>query len=197
MTGTALTDRQSFPPADSHSAHQAISYSPRNPKRCNDWRTANCQQDAVAHLESPSLPPDGLTDYNHDEPESVQQVYRTRFLPGTVLKRIRSAHSAMAIRGEGHRTLYWLTHHHEFSFCASVHHSTSQMKHQLDATLCRFYFCRVTLHVPGVKRPSSGVFKTSTAARRCDDLPATITHVPVAAVLVLKLLMMGACARNM
>ena len=30
-----------------------------------------------------------------------------------------------------------------------------QMKHQLDATLCRFYFCRVTLHVSGVKRPSS------------------------------------------
>ena len=25
----------------------------------------------------------------------------------------------------------------------------SQMKHQLDATLCRFYFCRVTLHVSG------------------------------------------------
>jgi len=23
---------------------------------------------------------------------------------------------------------------------------TSQMKHQLDATLCRFYFCRVTVH---------------------------------------------------
>ena len=40
----------------------------------------------------------------------------------------------------------------------------SQMKHQLDATLCRFYFCRVTLHVSGGKRPSSGVFKTSTAA---------------------------------
>ena len=82
------------------------------------------------------------------------------------------------------------------------------MKHQLDATLCRFYFCRVTLHVSGVKRPSSGVFKTSTLAtgtcvivagksshlliragtaliRRCDDLPATITRVPVAAVLVL------------
>ena len=38
------------------------------------------------------------------------------------------------------------------------------MKHQLDATLCRFYFCSVTLHVSGVKRPSSGVFKTSTAA---------------------------------
>ena len=69
------------------------------------------------------------------------------------------------------------------------------IKHQLDATMCRFYFCRVTLHVSGVKRPSSGVFKTGTAAtgtcvivaliRRCDDLPATITHVPVAAVLVL------------
>ena len=27
--------------------------------------------------------------------------------------------------------------------------SMSQMKHQLDATLCRFYFCRVTLHVSG------------------------------------------------
>jgi len=27
--------------------------------------------------------------------------------------------------------------------------SQSQMKHQLDATLCRFYFCRVTLHVSG------------------------------------------------
>jgi len=25
----------------------------------------------------------------------------------------------------------------------------SQMKHQLDATLCRFNFCRVTLHVSG------------------------------------------------
>ena len=60
----------------------------------------------------------------------------------------------------------------------------------------------------GHKRPSSGVFKTSTAAtgtcvivagqsshlliravaaliRRCDDLLATITHVPMAAVLVL------------
>ena len=55
----------------------------------------------------------------------------------------------------------------------------------------------------GLKRPSAGVFKTSTAAtgtcvifagksshfpaliRRCDDLPTTITHVPVAAVLVL------------
>ena len=40
-----------------------------------------------------------------------------------------------------------------------------QIKHQLDATLCRFYFCGVTLHVSGVKRPSSGVLKkTGTAA---------------------------------
>ena len=30
-----------------------------------------------------------------------------------------------------------------------MHHSISQMKHQLDATLWRFYFCRVTLHVSG------------------------------------------------
>ena len=42
--------------------------------------------------------------------------------------------------------------------------TASQMKHQLDAPLCRFYFCRVTLHVSGAKRPSSGVFKTSTVA---------------------------------
>ena len=33
-----------------------------------------------------------------------------------------------------------------FYFCVSMHHSISQIKHQLDATLCRFYFCRVTLH---------------------------------------------------
>ena len=46
-----------------------------------------------------------------------------------------------------------------FYFCVSMHRSKSQIKHQLDATLCRFYFCRVTLHVSGVKRPSSGVLK--------------------------------------
>jgi len=40
----------------------------------------------------------------------------------------------------------------------------SQIKHQLDATMCRFYFCRVTLHGLGVKRPSSWVLKTGTAA---------------------------------
>ena len=95
-----------------------------------------------------------------------------------------------------------------FNFCASVHYSISQMKHQLDAILCRFYFCRVTLHVSGASAHHR-VFITSTAAtstcvivvsqsshlliragvpaiiRRCDNLPATITHVTVAAVLVL------------
>ena len=43
----------------------------------------------------------------------------------------------------------------------------------LDATLCRFYFCRVSLLGP------------EALIRRCDGLPATITHVPVAAILVL------------
>ena len=60
---------------------------------------------------------------------------------------------------------------------------TSQMKHQLDATLCRFYFCRVTLHVSGASAHHQEYLKL--VIRRCDDLPATITHVPVAAVLVL------------
>jgi hypothetical protein len=83
------------------------------------------------------------------------------------------------------------------------------MKHQLDATLCRFYFCRVTLHVSGasthrqeylklVRQPLVHVLSLQVsqslhlliragtpALMRCDDLPATITHVPVAAVLVL------------
>jgi hypothetical protein len=82
------------------------------------------------------------------------------------------------------------------------------MKHHLDTTLCRFYFCRVTLHVSGASAHHQEYLKTSTAdtgtcvivagksshlliravpavIRRRDDLPATITHVPVAAVLVL------------
>jgi hypothetical protein len=76
------------------------------------------------------------------------------------------------------------------------------MKHQLDATLCRFYFCRVTLHVSGasarhqeylklVRRPLVHVshhislLGPPALRRRCDDLPAAITHVPVAVVLVL------------
>jgi len=36
-------------------------------------------------------------------------------------------------------------HRHSIWICACL----SQMKHQLDATLCRFYFCRVILHVSG------------------------------------------------
>jgi hypothetical protein len=44
-----------------------------------------------------------------------------------------------------------------------VHHSISQMKHQLDATLCRFYFCRVTLYVSGVSAHHQEYLKTSTA----------------------------------
>ena len=83
------------------------------------------------------------------------------------------------------------------------------MKHQLDAPLCTFYFCRVTLHVSGATAHHQEYLKTSTAAtgtcvivagqsshlliravpaliRRCDDRLATITHVPVAAVLVFK-----------
>ena len=40
----------------------------------------------------------------------------------------------------------------------------SQMKHQLDATLCRFYFCRVTLHVSGASAHHQEYLKTSTAA---------------------------------
>jgi hypothetical protein len=62
---------------------------------------------------------------------------------------------------------------------------SSQMKHQLDATLCMFYFCRVTLHVSGSSAHHISLLGTEALIRRCDDLPATITHVPVAAVLVL------------
>ena len=51
------------------------------------------------------------------------------------------------------------------------------MKHQLDATLCRFYFCRVTLRVSGVKCPSSGVFKTGTAATgTCVMVAGRLSH---------------------
>ena len=40
----------------------------------------------------------------------------------------------------------------------------SQMKHQLDATLSRFYFCRVTLHVSGASAHQQEYLKASTAA---------------------------------
>ena len=62
------------------------------------------------------------------------------------------------------------------------------MKHQLDATLCKLNFCRVTLHVSGASAHHQEYLKllpVPALIRRCDDLPATITHVPVAAVLVL------------
>ena len=36
----------------------------------------------------------------------------------------------------------------KITFCC-YYVNISQMKHQLDATPCRFYFCRVTLHVSG------------------------------------------------
>ena len=45
-----------------------------------------------------------------------------------------------------------------------MHHSISQMKHQLDAPLCRFYFLQGHCICFWRKRPSSGVFKSSTAA---------------------------------
>ena len=73
----------------------------------------------------------------------------------------------------------------------------SQIKHQLDATLCRLYFCRVTLHVSGasahhqeylklVQRPLVRVLSLQVSHHiTLLGLPATITHVPVAAVLVL------------
>jgi hypothetical protein len=38
------------------------------------------------------------------------------------------------------------------------------MKHQLDATLCRFYLCRVTLHVSGASAHHQEYLKTITAA---------------------------------
>jgi len=81
------------------------------------------------------------------------------------------------------------------------------MKPQLDATLCRFNFCRVTLHVSGasvhhqeylklVQRPLVHVLSLQVShhisllgpealIRRCDDWPTAVTHVPVAALLVL------------
>ena len=85
---------------------------------------------------------------------------------------------------------------------------------------CAGFISAGSLYMFRRKRPSSGVFKTSTAAtgtcvivagqsshhliragtaliRRCDDLPATITHVPVAAVLVLNTPDDGRLRRNM
>ena len=74
-------------------------------------------------------------------------------------------------------------------------------RNQLDATLCSFYFCRVTLHVSGasahhqeylklVQRPLVHVLSLQVSYHITLLGPelnatATITHVPVAAVPVL------------
>ena len=57
----------------------------------------------------------------------------------------------------------------------------SQMKHQLDTTLCKFYFCRVTLHVSGASAHHQEYLKL---------VQRPLVH-------VLLLMMMGACTRNM
>ena len=43
------------------------------------------------------------------------------------------------------------SHNHllTYSYLTNNYKDSSQMKHQLDATLCRFYFCWVTLYVSG------------------------------------------------
>ena len=89
-----------------------------------------------------------------------------------------------------------------------MHHIISQMKTPTWCNTVQVLFLHGHSTCFRRKRPSSGVFKTSTAAtgtcvivagksshlliravpaliRRCDDWPTTITHVPVAAVLVL------------
>ena len=43
----------------------------------------------------------------------------------------------------------FLSRHGKIAIKCKLMCSVIQMKHQLDATLCRFYFCRVTLHVSG------------------------------------------------
>ena len=78
------------------------------------------------------------------------------------------------------------------TMCSSSRGRNCQMNHQIDATLCRFYFCRVTLHVSGASAHHQEYLKTSTVAtgtcvivagksshlliraeiRRCDDLPS-------------------------
>ena len=50
-------------------------------------------------------------------------------------------------RCEIHKDMQWCTQNTTCSIVSPP--NMSQMKHRLDATLCRFYFCRVTLHVSG------------------------------------------------
>ena len=46
--------------------------------------------------------------------------------------------------------MFWnVLHFQRFPIKSIQHYTIRQMKHQLDAALCRFYFCRVTLHVSG------------------------------------------------
>jgi len=56
------------------------------------------------------------------------------------------------------------------------------MKHQLDATLCRLYFCRVTLHVSGTSAHHQEYLKTSTAATgTCVIVAGKSSHVLIRA----------------
>ena len=62
-----------------------------------------------------------------------------------------------------------------------MHHSISQMKHQLDATL-QVLFLLGHSTCFGRKRPSSGVFKTSTAATgTCVIVAGQLSHLLIRA----------------
>jgi len=65
----------------------------------------------------------------------------------------RGVYRVLVGKPDGKRPLWTRKHRWEDNI------KIDQIKHQLDATLCRFYFCRVTLHVSGVRRSSSGVLK--------------------------------------
>jgi len=54
-----------------------------------------------------------------------------------------------------------------------VHHSISQMEHQLDATLCRFYFCRVTL---SLNTPDDGRLRPKHVEWPCRNKTCTVLH---------------------
>ena len=62
------------------------------------------------------------------------------------------------------------------AWCVFIGEMFSQMKHQLDVTLCRFYFCSVTLHVSGASSHHQEYLKI---------VQRPVVHVTVAAVLVL------------
>ena len=86
--------------------------------------------------------------------------------PNTDWETVGAERSPLASSHSLHLEVFELRHsRRQARHPSHIYHSfantyeVSQIKHQLDATLCRFYFCRVTLHVSGVKRPSSGVLK--------------------------------------